>query len=118
MSRARRRSARFLYEFVVGDDATIAVGVVAALALTAAFPNVGGGAFWIVPAVVVALLSVSVLRGGAEGHDRPRCAALLVAAAVAAALAAAAPAAAPRDDRPRQRGVGRRPGKRATRRRR
>lgn len=54
--------ARFAYEFVVGDDASIAVGVVAALAVTATFPNIGGGAFWIVPAVVVALLGVSVLR--------------------------------------------------------
>ncbi len=59
--------ARFLYEFVVGDDITIAVGVVAALALTAAFPNAGGGAFWIVPAVVVALLGVSVARVARKG---------------------------------------------------
>jgi hypothetical protein len=53
---------RFLYDFVVGDDASIAVGVVVALALTAAFPNVGGGAFWIVPGVVVVVLTASVLR--------------------------------------------------------
>jgi hypothetical protein len=59
--------ARFLYDFVVGDDATIAVGVVGAIAVTAAFPNVGGGAFWIVPAVVVALLSVSVARVARKG---------------------------------------------------
>lgn len=59
--------ARFLYEFVVGDDITIAVGVIAALAVTAAFPSVGGGAFWIVPAVVVALLGVSVARVARKG---------------------------------------------------
>ena len=59
--------ARFLYEFVVGDDITIAIGVVAALAVTAAFPNVGGGAFWIVPAVVVAVLGVSVARVARRG---------------------------------------------------
>lgn len=59
--------ARFLYEFVVGDDITIAVGVVAALAVTAAFPNAGGGAFWILPAVVVALLGVSVARVARKG---------------------------------------------------
>ena len=59
--------ARFLYEFVVGDDITIAIGVVAALALTAAFPNVGGGAFWIVPVVVVAVLGVSVARVARKG---------------------------------------------------
>jgi hypothetical protein len=66
MSRATAL-ARFVYEFVVGDDATIAAGVVAALAVTAAFPNVGGGAFWIVPAVVVALLGVSVARVARKG---------------------------------------------------
>lgn len=54
--------ARFLYDFVVGDDASLAVGVVAALALTAAFPSVGGGAFWIVPGVVAVLLAASVIR--------------------------------------------------------
>jgi hypothetical protein len=59
--------ARFLYEFVVGDDATIAVGVVIAIAVTAAVPNLGGGAFWIVPAVVVALLGVSVARVARKG---------------------------------------------------
>jgi hypothetical protein len=59
--------ARFVYEFVVGDDITIAAGVVAALAVTAAFPSVGGGAFWIVPAVVVALLGVSVARVARKG---------------------------------------------------
>ncbi len=58
---------RYLYEFVVGDDITIAIGVVLALAVTAAFPNVGGGAFWIVPAVVVALLGVSVARVARKG---------------------------------------------------
>jgi hypothetical protein len=53
---------RFLYDFVVGDDASIAVVVVAAIALTAAVPSVGGGAFWIVPAAVVAVLGVSLVR--------------------------------------------------------
>ena len=58
---------RFLYDFVVGDDASIAVGVVAALALTAAFPDVGGGAFWIVPVVVVVVLGASVVRVARKG---------------------------------------------------
>ena len=54
--------ARFVYEFVVGDDASIAVVVVGAIALTAAFPSVAGGAFWIVPAAVVCVLGVSLAR--------------------------------------------------------
>jgi hypothetical protein len=53
---------RFLYEFVVGDDIWLALVVVAALALTKAFPSVGGGAFWIVPIAVICVLAVSVGR--------------------------------------------------------
>jgi hypothetical protein len=53
---------RFLYDFVVGDDASIAVVVVCAIGLTAAFPSLVGGAFWIVPAAVVAVLGVSLAR--------------------------------------------------------
>jgi hypothetical protein len=53
---------RFAYEFVVGDDATIAVAVVVALALTGAFPGVGGGAFWIVPLAVAGVLTASLVR--------------------------------------------------------
>lgn len=53
---------RFLYDFVVGDDASIAVVVVAAIALTAAVPSIAGGAFWIVPAAVVGVLGSSLAR--------------------------------------------------------
>jgi hypothetical protein len=45
----------FLYEFVVGDDWRIAAGVVIALAVTAL-----ASAWWILPAVVAVMLSVSV----------------------------------------------------------
>ena len=54
--------SRFLYDFVVGDDASIAVVVVGAIALTAAVPGIGGGGFWIVPAAVVCVLGVSLAR--------------------------------------------------------
>jgi hypothetical protein len=53
---------RFAYEFVVGDDISIAIVVVCAIALTRAFPSVGGGAFWIVPAAVVGVLGLSLAR--------------------------------------------------------
>jgi hypothetical protein len=53
---------RFLYEFVVGDDPTIAAGVVVALALTGVAGDRAGGGFWIVPAVVVCLLALSLRR--------------------------------------------------------
>ena len=53
--------ARFLYEFVVGDDWRIAVGVVIALGVTAA---VAGQivAWWILPIAVAVLLAYSVWR--------------------------------------------------------
>ena len=52
---------RFLYEFIVGDDWRIAVGVVIALGVTAA---VAGQivAWWILPIAVAALLGYSVWR--------------------------------------------------------
>jgi uncharacterized membrane protein YoaK (UPF0700 family) len=59
---------RFLVEFVVGDDASIAAVVVGAIAVTAAFPSVGGGAFWIVPAAVVCVLGVSLARAARKAR--------------------------------------------------
>jgi hypothetical protein len=53
---------RFLYEFVVGDDPVIAIGVVVALALTAVVGDRAGGGFWIVPGLVVCLLAGSLRR--------------------------------------------------------
>ncbi len=53
---------RFLYEFIVGDDPTIAAGVVVALGVTALVGDRAGGGFWIVPAFVVCLLALSLRR--------------------------------------------------------
>ena len=54
--------ARFVWDFVVGDDWRLAVGVVLGLAITALVAGAGVSAWWIVPAVVVVLLVVSVGR--------------------------------------------------------
>lgn len=51
---------RFIWDFVVGDDWRIAVGVVAALGLTALVAGSGAIAWWILPAAVVAALGLSV----------------------------------------------------------
>jgi hypothetical protein len=48
---------RFWYEFVVGDDWRVAVGIVAAIALTAVL-----GAWWVMPLAVVATLFLSLRR--------------------------------------------------------
>jgi hypothetical protein len=55
---------RFWYDFIVGDDWTIAVGVVLALGATAALAHNGlTSVWWLLPVVVAAGLTWSVLRG-------------------------------------------------------
>jgi hypothetical protein len=53
---------RFLWEFVVGDDWRIAVGVVIALGATAILAAAGITAWWLMPVAVPGLLAASVLR--------------------------------------------------------
>jgi hypothetical protein len=57
----------FVWDFVVGDDWRIAVGVVLALSLTALAADARVSAWWILPAAVASLLSFSVWRA-----TRPR----------------------------------------------
>jgi hypothetical protein len=53
--------ARFLWDFVVGDDWRIAAGVVLALAITALIAGTSIAAWWILPVAVGMLLGISVL---------------------------------------------------------
>jgi hypothetical protein len=53
---------RFLWDFVVGDDWRIAVGVVIALGITALVANTAVSAWWILPVGVAIVLSLSVWR--------------------------------------------------------
>jgi hypothetical protein len=54
---------RFWYDFIVGDDWTIAVGVVIALAVTALLAHNGmTSAWWLLPVVVAVGLSASLFR--------------------------------------------------------
>jgi hypothetical protein len=55
-----RALAAFLWDFVVGDDWRIAVGVVSALGLTAVISGSSVAAWWILPLAVAALLAFSV----------------------------------------------------------
>jgi hypothetical protein len=50
------------WEFVVGDDWRTAVGVVLALALTAAIAEAGVPAWWLIPIAVIVLLALSIRR--------------------------------------------------------
>jgi hypothetical protein len=53
---------RFWYDFIVGDDWTIAAGVVVALGVTALLAHNGVNAWWLLPLAVAALLAFSVWR--------------------------------------------------------
>jgi hypothetical protein len=51
---------KFLWDFVVGDDWRIAVAVVIAIVVTAILGHNGVRAWWLLPIVVAALLSLSL----------------------------------------------------------
>lgn len=57
-----RAFGAFWYDFVVGDDWRVAVGVVAGLVLTVGVSRAGVPAWWILPLAVVVLLPYSLLR--------------------------------------------------------
>ncbi|MBV8180336.1 MAG: hypothetical protein JO045_16335 [Mycobacterium sp.] len=68
----RRISAfvEFWYDFIVGDDWRIAVGVVTALALTYGLSNsIMVPSWWVLPATVLILLPASLWR--VARHRRP-----------------------------------------------
>ncbi len=57
-----RAFAMFWYDFVVGDDWTVALAVVVALALTAALSHANVTSWWVLPLAVTILLPVSLWR--------------------------------------------------------
>jgi hypothetical protein len=52
----------FWYDFVIGDDWRVAVGVVVALALTFVITMAGAPGWWVLPAAVAVLLPLSLWR--------------------------------------------------------
>ena len=54
--------ARFWYDFVVGDDWTVALGVLVALVATLALVRTGLAVWWLMPLAVLGLLTFSVRR--------------------------------------------------------
>jgi hypothetical protein len=56
------RFLRFWWDFIVGDDWRVALGVVAALGVTALLVAAGVDAWWLMPLAVTALLALSLRR--------------------------------------------------------
>lgn len=61
MSRVRA-FGRFWYDFVVGDDWRVAVGVIAVLGATGLLADRGVPTWWLLPLLVAAILTVSIWR--------------------------------------------------------
>jgi uncharacterized membrane protein YfcA len=62
--------ARFLYSFVVGDDWTVALVILLALAATGVLVANHVSAWWLVPFVAIFMTGVS-LRRSARQHRTP-----------------------------------------------
>ena len=60
--RVLRSFLSFWYDFIVGDDWSVAVGVVLALALAALLAHHHVPAWWVLPISVIALLTLSLTR--------------------------------------------------------
>ncbi|MDT5015011.1 MAG: hypothetical protein QOD39_1171 [Mycobacterium sp.] len=60
--RVLRSFLRFWYDFIVGDDWRVAVGVGLALAGTAVLAHANVPAWWLLPAAILVLLALSLLR--------------------------------------------------------
>jgi hypothetical protein len=56
-----------IWDFVVGDDWRVALGVAAAIAVTALIATTTVAAWWVLPAGVVALLADSLRRAARGG---------------------------------------------------
>jgi hypothetical protein len=62
MTRRLKAFGLFWYDFIIGDDWSVAAGVVIALALIAILSKTSVPSWWILPVVVIGLLPVSVWR--------------------------------------------------------
>jgi hypothetical protein len=61
--RGLRAFGAFWWDFVVGDDWRVALGIVLALALTGLLAHLGLAAWWLMPVAVLGILTLTVLSG-------------------------------------------------------
>jgi hypothetical protein len=54
--------ARFVYGFLVGDDWTVALGMLVALVATGAMVGAGINAWWLVPLLAAVMTGISLWR--------------------------------------------------------
>ncbi len=62
MTSRLRAFAAFWYDFVIGDDWRVALGVIVALAVTYGVSRTSVPAWWLVPVAVAVLLPASLWR--------------------------------------------------------
>jgi membrane protein implicated in regulation of membrane protease activity len=67
-----RAFGAFCYDFVIGDDWRVALGVVAALAVTYGVATLSVPSWWVLPATVMIVLPLSLWRAARAGRPRSR----------------------------------------------
>jgi membrane protein implicated in regulation of membrane protease activity len=65
-----RAFGAFCYDFIIGDDWRVALGVVAALAVTAGVAALSVPAWWVLPATVLIVLPLSLWRAARSHRSR------------------------------------------------
>jgi hypothetical protein len=67
-----RSFARFWWDFIVGDDWSVAAGVAIALGLTSLLTHNGVNAWWLLPLAIAFLLAGSLRRATRAPGERAR----------------------------------------------
>lgn len=68
LARGLRAFGAFWWDFIVGDDWLVAVGVVVGLVVTALLVQAGVPCWWVLPAALLLTLPVSLRRGIRESR--------------------------------------------------
>ena len=62
MAHRVRAAAAFVYDLVIGEDAWMALGLVVAVAVTYGLSRAAVPSWWVLPAAIVVLFTLSVNR--------------------------------------------------------